>query len=176
MPTDLRSPTTFVKELTQKEEYLAKILDIPPIPSEPIPIAIDPNIPPSKPKFYYPLNYASSIIDTANIRSGGSNPVSSKSNATLPLHKIHLINDEEEEEEDESCDESATIPKTNKLEAINHDESDDSLPKVQKMPKFMNIPNLWDIKIEKCESTDDEDGDSGARPQTGSDGSEWEFL
>lgn len=103
--------------------------------------------------------------------------MSSKSNTTLPLHKIHLINDEEEEEEDESCDESTTIPKTNQPEAkINHDESDDSLPKVQKMPRFMNIPNLWDIKIEKCESTDDEDGDSGARPQTGSDGSGWEFL
>lgn len=168
---DLRSPTTFVKELAQKEEKLAKILDIPSIPSEPIPIAIDTSIPPLKPKFYYPLNYASSIN-----RNGCSDSMSSMSNATLPLRKIHLINDEEESEEDESCDENESIPKPLSPKATNHGESDDGLPKVQKMPKFMKIPNLWDIKIENCESTDDEGDGSGAGPLTGSDGSEWEFL
>lgn len=180
---DLRSPTTFVKELAQKEEHLAKILDIPPIPSEPIPITTDTSIPPSKPKFYYPLNYMNSMANvaatiTSDVKNGDLE--SSKSSATLPLHKIHLINDEEQEDEDEaeSCDEIDSTPKMHNLMTINHGELGDGLPKVQKMPKFMKIPNLWDIKIEKCESTDDDEDGSGsvAGPLTGSDCSEWEFL
>lgn len=102
--------------------------------------------------------------------------MSTMSNTNLPLRKIHLINDEEESEEDESYDENESIPKTLSPKETNHGESDDGLPKVLKMPKFMKIPNLWDIKIEKCESTDDEGDGSGAGPLTGSDGSEWEFL
>lgn len=178
---DLRSPTTFVKELAQKEEHLAKILDIPPIPSEPIPIATDTSIPPSKPKFYYPMNYVNSMTNVAatiasNMKNGDSDL--SKSGATLPLHKIHLINDEEQEDEAESCDEIDSTPKSYSPMAINHGELSDGLPKLQKMPKFMKIPNLWDIKIEKCESTDDDEDGSGsaAGPLTGSDCSEWEFL
>lgn len=174
---DLQSPTTFNKELAQKEEHLAKILDIPSIPSEPIPIAIDTSIPPSKPKFYYPQNYANSIIDAVNTKNGCSHSVSTKSNATLPLHKNHLINDEEVYDDDETCDELGSIPKTLSPKAINHCESDDGLPKIQKMPKFMKIPNLWDIKIENSDSAEDGDGGNTAGPLTGSsDCSEWEFL
>lgn len=122
------------------------------------------------------MNYANSIIDTDIIGNGTGD---SESNSALPLYKIHLINDEEETEEEdeiESCDEGAMTPKTLNSKPINRAKSSESLSKVQKMPKSMKIPNLWDIKIEKSESTDEEDGANATGPLTGSDCSEWEFL
>lgn len=97
------------------------------------------------------------------------------------MYKIHLINDQDDEVEDESIiSESKLTPNTLSSKAKIRDELDNGLPKVQKMPKFMKIPNLWDIKMEKCDdtqqSTDDEDGGTGTGPCTGSDCSEWEFL
>lgn len=165
---ELESPTTFGRELAQKEERLAKILDIPSIPIEPIAIPTDITVPPPKPQFFYPMNYT-------NGRDHGH----TDTNGSLSLHKIHLINDEEENDDDvgdgEESDDNNESIEPNKTLKNGDNGSVAELPKVQKMPKFMKIPNLWDIKIERCESTDDEDG-SAPGPHTGSDCSEWEFL
>lgn len=120
------------------------------------------------------------MVNTAISSNGNGDSDTTKSKAMLPLHKIHLINDEDaddDDDDDESCEELEQTPQPyNAMTKSHGGESDDDLPKVQKMPKFMRIPNLWDIKIERCESTDDDDGNNTAGPLTGSDGSEWEFL
>lgn len=123
-------------------------------------------------KFTYPLYY--SLLDTIE---NGNHELKSKS----PLHKIHQINDIDDERASSNTS-AVSNTKINNLNGKCDDSHDvlDDLPKVCKMPTFMKIPNLWDVKIEKCDdsqrsSNDDVDG-NGTKESSGSGSSEWEFL
>lgn len=183
---DLRSPATLKKDIEIKEKHLAEILNIEPVKFEKLksPISLDP--------LPYPFS-----IQKYNSHS-------------TPLKKIHFISEEESPStppQTENCetfknhsnicddvknimmksdmtgyksyDEELDFPTTSK--SVYQLKSPDLIPDLQEIPEFMNIPNLWNIRMVNDDSGYG-GGGSGSNPQEkkkSSDSSEseqWEFI
>lgn len=120
---------------------------------------------PTEIKIPYPLDY--------NIPLDENNLQPERKRNLTPNRKLERIESSSSDEETNinakiikdilKSQENITSNGEAKLEAI----------KTMKLPKNMRIPNLWNIKIEKCDNSQSSDEDKGSSEI---DANEWEFL
>lgn len=181
---DLRSPDTINKELEPKEKQLAAALNIEPIDCAQVivthsTVKLTPDI---APEFHYPFDY---VYPTAN---------TNRACHSTPLKRMHFISDDLDDlsqstsvnqvnDYENLCDDMKTAKSAALLQINSTTVSE--LPKVELMPDYMQIPNLWNVEIEtvaasRAINSDAESavelGDSSVPNSAGSSSSDWELV
>lgn len=148
--------------------------------------------PPPLINFSYPLNYPFTDYDdnktvlkmknstTANnFRNGHQNAIPSTSSTTAskskPLNVMHRS-------QTSTFDGPPSTQRDEMSKSLNVNHTADNqlladVPAIRKIPDYMHIPNLWDIKIEKdIETSINVQDKQQTRDSSGSSCSEWEFV
>lgn len=206
--SNLRSPTAIRKELKEKEDHLAAALNIKPVVLEQIKIKPDAKKlskitvpPPRLINFSYPLNYPITEYDENKTVLKLENPISSnksisklsstlssspsssaamsESNKTQPsttMYQSQMYNNLNEKLP--SNGENLMSQSLNFTSNQTMDLND--IPAIRKIPDYMHIPNLWDIKIEEANVGQNGMDAQPVREQTSASSesscSEWEFV
>lgn len=145
-----------------------------------------PEPPPPLINFTYPLNYPINDYDDSKtvlrlknastlnqVHNGKNNAVASTSSSTTsslnPMYKSQINN----------FNESLSMRRDNMSKSLNL--TFDDVPAIRKIPDYMHIPNLWDIKIEEdtehnAPTVSNEQKREEKRESCSSSCSEWEFV
>lgn len=183
---DLRSPDTINKEIELKEKQLAAALNIEPINCAQVivthsTVKLTPDI---APEFHYPFDY---VYPTGN---------TDRACHSTPLKRMHFISDDLDDvpesisvnqltEYENHCGDMTAKDGALQINSPIPTTARSELPQVELMPYYMQIPNLWNVEIERVAalrtiSSDAESatelGDSSAPNSAGSSSSDWELV
>lgn len=191
-----RSPTTIRKELKEREDRLAAVLNIEPVILEQIivsPVQTHKLPEPTPPliNFTYP-NYPITDYDAnrpavlriknssafKHIENSNRNAIASTSSPTTAPKNKNASSNIMSKSQISNLNESTPKQRSrdsNMTKSLNL--TVDDVPAIRKIPDYMHIPNLWDIKIEKEIDADiTMENRENQRESSSSSCSEWEFV